>query len=210
MINARFARKPIAGLFAGGAWTKIRVAVFLDLVNSLSPLSSAQLYMGLCSGTTNIPGDATPTNAIGLTTTGTWTYYSVSAPQYQFYGTVYPRRIVAGVQTDGTFLDNMGIATDTNSIGPSMIFCDITKGSPNFSVRLYCLKQASSNVGINETVFEQQSVIDTPSLFGGNYVNAAAQTLAFDEANGTLDAAFVYWNLTQAIRIRQLRVIKLA
>lgn len=210
MQGARFARKPVPAVFDGGAWTKIRVALWWksEVGYSTTPTGTPRFRVGLCSGTTNIPGDATPTNAIGfVSTAASWTGYNTGANTIVHYFTCAPFTNVAGVETIGANASaNVGIPAVENSQDGGMFFVDITKGSPNFTVQLIARKALASSTEDN-TTFEAQSILGLPNV--GSVALCTAQTIAFSQSNGTLDAAFVYWDPTFLCRLKHWRVIRL-
>lgn len=214
MQNARFARLPLASLFDSNAWTTVRVALRMDVV-STTTFTPTSFFFGLCSGTTNIPGDATPTNAIGARSTPgvAFSYYSAGGPTgYQFTGEMKPYKNVGGVETAGVTFGSGAVAfnssSNTNADGPACgMFVTITKGSPNYTLDLFCVNAASS-AGLTQAQFEAQSIATTPVKTGQNYITG--KTIAFDQTAGTLDAAFVYWSEATALRLFDWRVVRIA
>ena len=210
MVNARFARKPVAGLFDGGAWTKIRVALYLD-IDTTSSIANPTFYFGLCSGTTNIPGDATPTNAIGcwFNNAATLTYYNgAGTTSRQLFGEWFPRKNVGGVEASGTSFGNPsgGVATSDNTGSPSALLIDISKGSPNYTLSLF--SPSGAITAMTDAQFATLANQTSPSY--ASYSAKSGATLAFSESAGTLDSAFIYWSPAIALRLRQWRVIKVA
>ena len=212
MSNGRFARQPSASVFASGAWTKIRVALYMDLFQIGSDVGSTPVFQaGLCSGTTNIPGDATPTNAVGLNVTAaSWSWYNGGGSSYIYNcGPCYPFKNVGGVLTNGTSSTPLLFATSAEANGLSAeLYVDITKGSPNYTVQAFCPTTVSPTT--TEATFEAQSIASSPVIAGG-HAFLTAQTIAFNESAGTLDSVFVYHKPTTGYaRIKQLRVVRLA
>lgn len=210
MANARFARKPLPGLFASGTWSKIRVAVLLKCNDTGADISGTPLFQfGLCSGTTNIPGDATPTNAIGVTTNNSSWSRIVTVGQ-ESYASTQTKTLtnVGGVITLSANLANPNIYLNTytgTAVG-SPWFVDITKGSPNFQIAQWY--QSLLTMAISSAQYLTQSISAVPSFAGMTLLGNTAT--AFSEASGTLDSAFVYFNQASAMRILDWRVIKLA
>jgi hypothetical protein len=145
-------------------------------------------FFGLCSGTTAVYGDATPTHCVGVR----WTTASSNA------GNTYgikplPTVNVGGATTDGTqfavasYYHNQS-ATES---GTHPLIIEITKGSPNYSLRILS-KQASGFIDTSLATMVGVVNMNTPVL--ANFTWAAAQTVAVDEAaNGTLNAVCFYW-----------------
>lgn len=212
MQNGRFARLPLPALFMSGSWTKIRVALRMDVTGTAS-FTPTEFFFGLCSGTSNIPGDATTTNAIGARSKVAGNLsYSATAGAQQFYGEFLAYKSVGGTETAGTTFGNgvcgFNATANTNASGPSCgFFVTITKGSPNYTLDLFCIQPISSG-GMTYAQFQTQSIASTPSLTG--HSNITGKTIAFDQTAGTLDAAFIYWSDSLLLCVRDWRVILLA
>ena len=210
MQGARFARKPVPAVFDGGAWTKIRVALWWksEIVYSSTPTGTPRFRVGLCSGTTNIPGDATPTNALGyVSNSASWSGYNTGANTVVHQFVCAPFTNVAGSETIGANASHtIGLPANENSQDGGMFFVDVTKGSPNFTLQLIARK-ATAAATEAETDFNAQSILATPSI--GSVQICTAQTVAFSESNGAIDAAFVEWNPTTFCRLKAWRVIRL-
>ena len=208
MSNGRFARQPIAGLFSG--WTTLRVALLVRMNDSGANITGTPRFMfGLCAGTSNIPGDATVTHACGcITNNATWTR-TAGPPGYYSPLTIAPSTYINTTIATGTNLSTTSALGFSGTIVNAMVFIDITKGSPNYSLRLLSRTNTASGAP-TQSDFNAQSVATTPAFTGHTYT--AAQTIAVDEvANGTFDSAFVWWNqVTPAINILSWRVVLLA
>lgn len=211
MQNGRFARLLDPSAFASGTWGKIRIALYMSMFDTGTTVGSTPIFqVGLCSGTSNIPGDATPTNAVGLNVTAaSWAYYNGGA-SYKIYncGTCYPFKNVGGTLTNGTSSTSVVFTTTGSADGlAAEFYVDITRGSPNYTVQLFC--PTAGAPGISEATFETQSLVGTPVITNHGFLTA--QTIAFDESAGSLSAAFVYYNQIAAYGlIRQMRVIRLS
>jgi hypothetical protein len=208
---ARWARKPIADLFS--SWTKIRVGIRCD-VTSTANFTPTEFFMGLCSGTTDIPGDTTPLNAVGIRSVpaGLWTYQTSGGTAYnQMYVAAFKSyKIVNGVQTAGLSSGALAINT-TNNIhanGPACgLFVTITKGSPNYTLELFRGDWGFS-FGMTKAQFDAQIIATTPTVT--NHITTGSLTIAFDETAGTLDTACLYFSDTTIIRVHDWAVVKLA
>lgn len=214
MSAGRFARMPLADLFDGGSWTTIRVALFLNVEDSGADITGTpSWFVGLCSGTTNIPGDATPTNAIGIRQNSATIARNTSAGNQRYYFfNVVASKIVAGTTTDGgSFTANaqMRLTTNTNGGDGTPWFIDITKGSPNFSLTAFVPNQITNTPVMTYAQYRTQSISTTPAWT--NVAYSGPQALAFSEGGGTLDSAFVWWSPSvPAMRILEWRVIRIA
>ena len=212
MQVGRIARKPVATVFGGGTWSKIRVALYVDFFYIGGNVGGSPVcQIGLCSGTTNIPGDTTPTNAVGLNITdANWVYASGGSANTYIYncGTCFAFKNVGGVSTNGLSSTPLVVATSNNENGLSSgVFVDITKGSPNYTIQAWCATTTAAT--ITEATYETASIAGVPTT--GFYGFLTARTIAFDESAGTLDSVFVYHNQAAAYaRVKQLRVVRLA
>lgn len=180
--NARFARQPLPEIFTG--WTKLRVALLLNILDSgVNITGTIRFAYGLCAGSTNIPGDATCTHFVGgLLASSPW---ARNTPPTRYSGNAFAAKLV------GTTLTTSAIAACTYVVTPSqMLFIDITKGSPNYSLQAFF--SVSTTVATYAT-FLTQSLAGTPSATGHSY--PAAETIAVNEGvDGILDHACVWWN----------------
>ena len=204
--NARFARKPLAAILNGGAWTVMRVALFLDVVNTAAGFTGTPLLrFGLCSGTTDIPGDTTPTNAVGVAVGNTnWTY----ASQIYTPGFARPITYISGTlnaSAGGITCPTINSSTIGGGNEGSMLFVTITKGSPNYTIDVW--GRNSGSAVVTQADFDTQSIANTPTFSGhGDGIG----NIAFSEGAGTLDAGFVYWDAAYLLRLHKWRVLRIA
>ena len=218
LTNSNFARLWSADV--GTNWTTIRVGCRVSVEDSGTSLTSTPRFaFGICSGTSNIFMDATTSNWIGLVTYGgTWTR-STSPTKYMLgNGSYFDSGIAAAKRVGST------LTTDafTNSPFPGAtylfdatvnrvaLFVDITKGSPNFTVRPTYYKTSAAN-DVSVDTFLSQVAVSVPSITGHQYGNET-KSIAIDEAtNGFFNAINVAWDRTSpAIEISDIAVVKLA
>lgn len=201
-----FARKPITGIFS--SWTTLRVALFLKINDTGATIVAPRLAFGLCSGTSAIPGDASVTHFCGMKTNGSNWSRLTAAVRYNYSNFALPTKTVATTDTVGTSFSNTSVLHTT---ALSMLFVDITKGSPNYSLKLFHFTNASGTAPVcTLSDFNTQSVSTTPAFTGHAFT--AAQTVAVDEtADGAFDAACFWWNqVSPTIQIASWRVFKVA
>lgn len=181
-----------------GTWNVVRVgvlwAVRQDSLGSISP----SFALGLCSGTSNVYGDATTTHFVGVTSSGgTWDYDGGAGNGFGYNGIIRPSKKVGVTQSNGTNLvTNHAIyfRTDSATNLRRVTFVEITKGSPNYSFKLFYSNDGALN---DYSVTNLKTVMETTSPSLTNHLFSSAQTLAVDEgADGTLNAAQFYWNLS--------------
>jgi hypothetical protein len=204
MTNARFARQPLPAVFSG--WSKLRVALRLKIADSgLDITGTPRFGFGLCSGNTNILGDATTTHFVGaLTNVATITRNVTSPVIYTTTNELFPAKRIGSTFTFGTtFASSPAMAVGVYSLW----FLDITKGSPNYTLQMF-FRISTAGTPTNAD-FLTQSVAGVPAFTA--HLLQTAQTLAVDETtNGTLDHACVWWNqTTPVIDISEWRVYRL-
>lgn len=190
MENSAFART----LSIGTSWTKLRVGIrfhFRDLGSA--PSGTPRFAIGLCSGTTNIMGDASVTHWVGLITdTLTWGYAAGS-----HYGSISlnPAKKVGSTLTVGAALTSaMGIPARAADNVPDrmMLFADIEKGSPNFAFSSFWPGPISS-IDASRAQFLSRMEEATPSAFS-THTFTTGGSLAVDEADGVLNAINIAWD----------------
>ncbi len=212
MSNSTFAR--LVTLPVG--WTKVRIGCrmwFGDLGSN--PGSTPRFAVGLCSGTTNIIGDVSCDNAIGvITNSATWArggagYAPVDAATFKKVGSTLT--VGSSVANNG----NMALPF-VNAGSPSRQFwlVDITKGSPNYIVTLFYW--APGNTGDTlASDFYNASIIPAPpttiGTAGSSYAQGTGVNVAFDEVAGTLNAVGLWFNRADFLaEVMDLDVVPLA
>lgn len=192
MNNARFARPAIDAVFpVGGAWSKIRVGIRCAITDSGGSLSGTPRFgIGVCSGSSNILGDATPAHWVGAITNDSSVSRAAGPPVNYAFNPLVPAKNVAGTLTTGSsfgaFFVNVG------EFG--MWFIDITKGSPNFSVQCF-VRSNSTGGSFSQTDFFNTVTVESATLT--SHAFTSTQTIAVDEtADGDLDHGNLWWNQT--------------
>jgi hypothetical protein len=103
--NGQFARP----LLFGTTWNEIRIGIRWHMRDSGANLASnPQVFLGVCSGDTNLWGDATTTHAVGINfNAATWTRNTTN---YQVSGvnTIFPAKRVGSTITRGSTFYGMG------------------------------------------------------------------------------------------------------
>lgn len=222
MANASFARA-----FDIGTWSSLRVGMRLTINGSASLTSlTPRFVVGACSGSSAQVFDSPTTNFIG-TRSGdeTWAFVDTTNDYYWMddgfgessgYGLKYCKK-VATTWTDGGNItqpssNNTLKIMRSNTGFWGMYMVEITKGSPNWSVRPFCMKEAAPGVltaAVARDSFLAQMVAVSPSL--SHHVWCDAATIAFDEVAGAINHVQVGWDRTEAtIQITDLAVAKMA
>jgi len=187
MSNCSFGRQ--VSLPAG--WSKVRVGTRMWITNFGSgPAGTPQFAFGLCSGTTNLVGDASTTYFVGVSTnTATWGYTGTNS-----YNVI---NLVPTTKSGSSFIFGGNIATDwhspyTGSL-PMLFFVDITKGTPNYTFNVFSMISANPSSYVSSATFQSDMPLTSPSL--ANHGFGSAQTLAVNETlSGSLNCISAYWN----------------
>jgi hypothetical protein len=203
--NGRFARQPLSGIFS--SWSVIRVGIYFLVRDSGANITGTiRLAVGLCSGSSNIPGDASVTHFVGaIVGSSPWTRTTVPVVNYTG-SNVFPAKIVGATTSFGTVLGGHNVQTTALQ----MLFVDITKGSPNFSFTTFQKTSTTTLTSPTFSDFETQFAAGVPAF--SQHVVTGAQTVAVNEGtDGTLDHACVWWNQTSpAIDIAAWKVRRLS
>ena len=218
MANSTWAR-PVA---LPSAWSKVRVGIRFHMTSTGGDLTGGAMFaMGLCSGTVNQFGDATTQNfvgaqfgydAAGAVQTYLYTTSSVGTPNY-YLSNVWTTAITR-VGTTNTFSAALLSNPSSNDFifqadaaasyaDRGVLFVDITKGSPNFSIFLPATLNGQSGVTVHD--FSSSDFLNfmgqaAPAPTGYTNMFSLTKTLAVDEvANGTLNSVALYWNRVDAL-----------
>lgn len=194
----------------GTTWSQLRFGIRVHMRDSGANLTGTPRFvMGVCSGSSNIYGDATTTNFAGIrTNNATWTRvatdYSVTTNAFA------PTKRIGSTITDGTLLNttlrfNNGAAAATADRG--VFFVDINKGSPNYTFDIF--RAGTSVADISRTVFLEQMEIAAPAIT--NYTSVTTAAFAVDETAGNFDHISFFWDrTTPEMEICDIAVARLA
>ena len=206
MLNGQFART----LSIGTSWTTIRVGVRWHMENTGADITGTPLLaVGLCAGTTNILGDATTDHWVGGITQAA--SFTNNAGDFYFGTPLFkPAKKVNTTLTTGTSFGNGVITTPVTIANRIPMFIDITKGSPNFSLRQFILTSGTELGDVTPSEFLGLMESSTPVRTG--YTFHAAQTIAVDEGtDGFLDSVNIYWDrAAAAVEISDIAVARFA
>jgi hypothetical protein len=153
-----------------------------------------RFVLGMCAGTTNIYGDATTDHFVGFrTSVATWNYNGTDDGWATL--THLATKRVGVTDTDSTSLGSQ-IVTNARATKRFMCILEITKGSPNFSLRT--LRPSSLTTG-DTSLADFKGVMELPVMGFAGYSLSLAQTIAVDEGtDGNLTAGCIFWD--QALR----------
>ncbi len=212
-------------LAIGSAWTHIRIGLLWQVTGTGSIAASNGFAMGMCSGTAHPFADpVTTTNFVGIYANNGLTFISNGLDSYfQFSNTMLfvATKVATTLNTNATnaadsvacFVPN---TATTNRRG--IIYVDITKGSPNYTIGMTMptANNSAQNidftvnnllVGMNES-FGSILSAEFPGVFStGN----TPLTMAADEGPGAFDTVNIYSNfLNNPMEIQEVAVQKLA
>lgn len=197
MSNSCWARE----ISIPSTWTTIQLGLRWHWRDTgLNLVSLARLYIGVGHGTTNIIGDYSVDNWIGLiSNAATWTrnvgYYSGGQPFYGCTKVGTTRTLSAAViSSSGSTSVSNGAATATADRCVEIV--RITKGAPNFTIDNF-EHNGATFVDVSEASFLTTLEMAVPIL--ANHQDGNAQTLAFSEAAGTLNAIQIAWERSQPV-----------
>ncbi len=200
-------------LSIGNNWSKLRLGLMLALSpNGTSSLTGCSLVVGVCSAATpfNTTGGyaaASTGNFIGVDIVtdgggagpGTLSYNAGAGNPY--YSTLYSgaRRRVG---TTDTFVaaanSTHAVTQNTGTLQRrTLLYVEITKGSPNYTVKYYAANGALAMQDFSERDFldglEQAGtpVVNTQTMFA-----SSAMAVACDETAGVFDTVNLFWNRT--------------
>lgn len=221
LANGEAIRQPIWY----SSWSRIRIGLLfsIDRNGSTSNITGTPLLaFGLCSGTTNIFISGTSDHVVGAKNiNGTWTY-NTSPVKYYASGS---NNAYQGFKRVGTTITNASASFNNNLLGwpeasvpvRNAMILEITKGSPNFSMKFWSNNATGAQTDVPDAAFEEAMIVDdmanvgSVSSIGGGTVDATARTLAVDEgADGALDHLFVYWERVTQLFTFNIRHRKMA
>lgn len=199
-------------LEVGSNWSKLRIGGRISSTRYSNWSSPPSFNIGLSAGTSNMVGDATPQHFLGVRTNSVGWIYSPSGTEGGALETnLSTVRIVNGVvtatgighQTNVYTANRPSIAcaydngNSTQVI--SAIFIEITKGSPNFNVKVWSNVIGSvSNTRVAQHVtaarFNDAMSAEAIPEGNGNWIAIGNTDYAIDEAtNGYFNALNIAW-----------------
>jgi len=207
LSNSQLART----LFIGTTWNKIRIGLRQTMPDSGGNVGSLKWGLGVCSGLTNLFGDATTTNFFGL---GPDVYANgvtatrVAGPPPSYSWSHFAVRRVGSTYTAGS--GSVGHIFADPATGYRTIFLlDITKGSPNWTANFFRRSVNTTPADISKEVFLQQMEAATPVLT--NHAASGNIALAMDEGAGACDSVNLSWNTSSpGIELSEIAVARLS
>ena len=199
--TARWARPLPADILTG--WTGIRIGFRMLMGDSGANLTGTPLLaFGLCSGGTDIMGDATTTHFVGgLTADATWTR-ATSPTRYSFAPFNAMKRVGVTDTIGGDMVASCTLLNQFNRV----FYLDITKGSPNYTLSLF-YGSSSTSSGVSTAVFQQEFRASVPAISTPAHTQGAGVTVAVDEGvDGTLDHLCFSWDKSTVMSIYDMQV----
>lgn len=210
----------------GSSWTHLRIGILYQITGTADIAASNGFAMGVCSGTAHPFADpVTTTNFIGIYANNGLHFVS-NAPNnwWQFTNSMLfgATKVGTTLTTSATnFADSVGmfatVVGGTNRRG--ILYLDITKGSPNYTLGITLPINGGSATstdftintllrGMNETF---GSILNTeyPGFF--NNGNTPDSTMAASEGPGGFDTVNIYSNLlNNPMEIQEVAVQKIS
>lgn len=211
LSNSQFGRP-----FNFGTWSKVRVCFRLGFTDyGASPSGNVNHFLGLCSGTTNMFGDATCQHFVGFGNTGTWTrsgsgsslIYTAAAPSYY---TKIGTTLVASTNASNGIA--YGATADFDGKQRKVLFVEYVKlsGTQMNLTAFYRLNNAGT-VDISYSDWLNLAEVETGAAYT-LHAWGTTRTLSVNEGvNGVLDAVTAYWSRTSPqMEISDIAVVKFA
>lgn len=191
--NAEWVRE----LTIGNSWTKIRLAILASIVPSGTGDIVPKFVLGMCSGSSNPFGAATTTNFVGAGFVHNLTLtYGAGSGNPSFVSansTGFISRVNTTVNYGGGLSGNFFTTTGTLARRTPLIV-DITKGSPNYTIKTYTPATVDTDVSYAEFVSAVEAASD-PTAVGSLGMQSVSNPMAASESPGNLDHVDLFWSL---------------
>jgi len=197
-------------------WTTVQIGLWYSFTTgSLANITGTpRFYVGLCSGSNEIMGDPTTGHFVGYrSNTATFSY--ISSSLYQNVNIRYNAgQFIKKVGTTETVTSDpitstlFSFLTVPNTIGEksSIFYLQITRGSPNYTLKAYYNNSYTATYRgiITENEFLTNLQTNTPTAATTNppqtYVASSTLTLAVDESvDGTFDHINIAWDREEPV-----------
>lgn len=196
----------------GTTWNQIRVGCRISMTDGGVELSGTPRFaFGICSGTSNIFQDATTTHWLGmLSNDPIWSRVAGPPAYHQMQNvvaSVASAKRIGSTTTVGTAFNNSPFVFDATTANRGVIFLDITKGSPNFTLNAF-FRWTGTASDVSVADYLDQLVVASPTIT--NHQATTSPTIAIDEAaNGFFNAVNFAWDKTApVIEISDIAVVK--
>lgn len=183
---------------------------FTDVGTSLT---SAQLRVGLCSGTTNILGDATTDHFVGFRLTGNSATLTRGAgpPAYYTWDYTAVSVVVDGVSSDTGDIEPAIYYTSAATTNRTCLFCDIARSGTTFTMD-YFRQYSTAVADVSQATYEAQLLNDDATIADHAFISSPGTRTADEATNGVFDHINISWdNGTGAsMEISDLALVRLA
>jgi hypothetical protein len=207
-------------LAIGSSWNYIRIGVLVQMTGTATT-SGTSFAIGMCAGTALPFGNASCQNFVGVNFPGNFGYFANAPYPYWGLGNTNAfacKKLGSSITSAATNLpDSIGMSFQTagGTARRGILFVDIIKGSPNYTIGLMASSTAYANVDFtvaNLLYGMTQPFANNWTCGGGQiYYGNNAQTLACDETAGGFDTVDIYCNcLNNPFNIYEIAVEKLA
>lgn len=182
----------------GNNWNSIRIALRFSLTDpgtGVNLTGTPRLTIGMCSGTSNVPGDATVTNFAGArTSSATWTRATGVAPYYLFSAPQWKACVASGgaLSDSASALSNSSQLICCPDLLQDPLFFDITKGSPNYTLKGFF--RTGSTSPTTTSLATMLMLAEQASITYASFSQTTALSFAASESAGNLDTAVVHWD----------------
>lgn len=203
--NREYARK----MLIGSDWNRIRIGALVSLTpNGTSNLSAIKFVMGACSGITNPFSAGSTTNFIGASigaddpaSGNTFSYNAGSGNPY-FTSSSTTGKAVKRVGATNTLSasrfnsNSCYLPSNSGSVQRRWpVFVEITKGSPNYTVKLLSPSSAADmSTDVSPSSFASLLMTSGDLSNFWNTASGNAQTVACDEGAGGFDSVCLFYN----------------
>jgi hypothetical protein len=179
----------------GTAWNRIRVGMMYTEDDTTSAnIPALNIYVGMNHNAQS--PFAAGGNFIGMQYGGgvAWSYTIDPSGNYIQPGAAdrYAVKIVAGVSGVSSFGSN-GVMQVRSTLHRTIVFVDIIKGSPNYTVRVYresAIADTYRDYTFADFVTGMQAAENVNMTISGKTLTVFTTTLAFDETGGALDGVY--------------------
>ena len=192
-------------------WTTIQLGVWSSFTTgSQVTLTGPPFFcFGLCSGATNVLGDAVTTHFLGFRVNSTMGYTSSSLYTAEYYSSVqgiYFKKVNTTITSTGDIISSTlyyHIASPPETPKSSVNYLQITKGSPNYTIKTYfSINPTNVTEGlISEGEFLAQLQSSVPASQNNMRITPAlTSVLAVDEsADGYFDHVNIFWDREEPV-----------
>ena len=206
--TSRFAR---GSAIFGGSWTKVRVGIRYCVSDTGANMTGVQFGVGICAGSTNINGDASPSHYLGFRLVGNSAILVRGAgpPVNYLWNYTAATVVVAGVVSDSGDIEGGNYYTAAANTNRVLLFCDISKSFNTYTLNYF----RNTNIAcsdVSQATFDAQVLAQTPVVTDHAYSNSTTRT-ADEATNGLFDHINLSWVNTSGatLKISDIAAVRL-